>query len=171
LKDASANKCGVICSSYEIIGGLLMKDGEFLEHKEAYVSDVLKILEKRAVDESGLIFRRHGQSQNKALYTDTSDEISREINDLTHTVYSYLLAHPEKMKKSPYTKVLLLHLPAFIRERKKFRDRVKGLPLKYRIAMVSTEIATSAIYHRGLEVPFEDKVEQFVRKLSGKLIS
>lgn len=148
-----------------------MKDGEFLEHKEAYVSDVLKILEKRAVDESGLIFRRHGQSQNKALYTDTSDEISREINDLTHTVYSYLLAHPEKMKKSPYTKVLLLHLPAFIRERKKFRDRVKGLPLKYRIAMVSTEIATSAIYHRGLEVPFEDKVEQFVRKLSGKLIS
>ena len=77
LKDASANKCGVICSSYEIIGGLLMKDREFLEHKEAYVSDVLQILEKRAVDESGLIFRLHAQSQDKVLYTDISDRISR----------------------------------------------------------------------------------------------
>lgn len=169
LKDASANKCGVICSSYEIIGGLLMKDREFIEHKDAYVSDVLKILEKRAVDESGLIFRRHGQSQDKSLYTDISDEISREINDLTDTVYSYLLAHPEKMGKPPYAKTLLVHLPAFIRERKKFRDRVKGLPLKYRIAMVSTEIATTGIYHGGLEVPFEDKVEQFVRKISGEI--
>ncbi|MBW1689362.1 MAG: NAD-glutamate dehydrogenase [Deltaproteobacteria bacterium] len=169
LKDASANKCGVICSSYEIIGGLIMKDKEFLRHKEAYVSDVLKILEKRAVDESGLIFRRHGQSQHKALYTDISDEISREINDLTDSVYSYLLAHPEVVEKPPYAKVLLLHLPAFIREQKKFRDRVKRLPLKYRIAMVSTEIATRGIYHGGLEVPFEDKVEQFVRKTSSEI--
>jgi glutamate dehydrogenase len=166
LKDASANKCGVICSSYEIIGGLLMKDREFLEHKEAYVSDVLKILEKRAIDESGLIFQRHRKSQDKALYTEISDQISREINDLTDSVYSHLLAHPEVVAKPPYTKTLLLHLPAFIRERKKFRDRVKDLPLKYRIAMVSTEIATRSIYHGGLEVPFEDKVEQFVRKVS-----
>ena len=143
-----------------------MKDREFLEHKDAYVSDVLKILEKRAVDESELIFRRHGQSRGKTLYADISDQISREINDLTDNVYSYLLAHPDKVVKPPFTKTLLEHLPAFIRERKKFRDRIKGLPLKYRIAMVSTEIATRGIYHGGLEVPFEDKVEQFVRKIS-----
>jgi len=169
LKDASANKCGVICSSYEIIGGLLMKDKEFLQHKEAYVGDVLKILEKRALDESELIFRRHGQSNGKALYTDISDHISREINDLTDTVYSYLTAHPDIALKQPYTKTLLLHLPAFIRDHKKFRDRVKGLPLKYRIAMVSTEISTRAVYHGGLEVPFEDRVEQFVRKISREI--
>jgi glutamate dehydrogenase len=169
LKDASANKCGVICSSYEIIGGLLMKDREFLDHKDAYVSDVLKILEKRAVDESGLIFRRHAQSQDKTLYTDISDHISREINELTDKVYSYLLANPERVVKPPYAKTLLLHLPFFLREKKKFRDRIKGLPLKYRIAMVSTEIATRGIYHGGLEVPFEDKVEQFVRRTSREI--
>jgi glutamate dehydrogenase len=168
LKDASANKCGVICSSYEIIGGLLMKDEEFLQHKAKYVKDVLKILEKRAVDESGLIFQRYTQSQGKKLYTDISNEISHEINELTDTIYSYLLANPEKIGKPPYTKMLLLHFPDFIRERKKFRDRVKDLPLKYRIAMVSTEIATRSIYHGGFEVSFEDKVEQFVRKVSGQ---
>ncbi|MFW6115082.1 MAG: NAD-glutamate dehydrogenase domain-containing protein [Thermodesulfobacteriota bacterium] len=165
LKDASANKCGVICSSYEIIGGLLMKDREFLEHKEGYVSDVLQILEKRALDESELIFRRRQQAQDSLLHTDISDRISREINELTNKVNSYLLAHPDKIDKPTYTKTLLLHLPAFVTEQKKFRDRIKGLPLKYRIAMISTEIATRGVYHGGLEVPFEEKLEQFVRKI------
>lgn len=169
LKDASANKCGVICSSYEIIGGLLMKDKEFLQHKEEYVKDVLKILEKRAVDESELIFQRYNQSQDKKLYTDISNEISYEINELTDTTYNYLLVNPEKVGTPPYTKTLLLHLPDFILGRKKFRDRVKDLPLKYRIAMVSTEIATRSIYHGGFEAPFEEKVEQFVRKVSGEI--
>jgi glutamate dehydrogenase len=170
LKDASANKCGVICSSYEIIGGLLMKDKEFLQHKEGYVKDVLKILEKRAVDESNLIFQQYNQSQGKKLYTDISNEISHEINELTDTIYSYLLANPEKIGKPPYTKMLLLHFPDFIRERKKFKDRVKDLPLKYRIAMVSTETATRSIYHGGFEVSFEEKVEQFVKKVCGEPI-
>jgi glutamate dehydrogenase len=165
LKDASANKCGVICSSYEIIGGLLMSDKEFLEYKEEYVTDVLKVLEKRAVDESELIFQRYTQSQRKKLYTDISNEISHEINKLTDAIYSYLLVHPEKIEKPPYTKMLLLHFPNFIRERKKFRNRVKGLPYKYKVAMISTEIATQSVYHGGFEAPFEEKVEQFVRKI------
>ena len=170
LKDSSANKCGVICSSYEIIGGLLMKDEEFLQHKAEYVKDVLRILEKRAVDESGLIFQRYAQSQGNKLYTDISNEISHEINELTDTIYSYILANPEKFEKPPYAKMLLLHFPAFIRGRKKFRDRIKNLPHKYRVAMVSTEIATQSIYHGGFEVSFEDKVEQYVKKVSGETI-
>ena len=146
-----------------------MKDKEFLQYKEGYVKDVLKILEKRAVDESKLIFQRYTQSQDKKLYTDISNEISHEINKLTDTIYSYLLANPEKIGKPPYTKMLLLHFPDFIRERKKFRDRVKNLTLKYRVAMVSTEIATQSIYHGGFEVSFEDKVEQYVKKVSEEI--
>ena len=146
-----------------------MSDKEFLQYKEEYVKDVLKILEKRAVDESGLIFQRYSQSQDKKLYTDISNEISHEINKLTDTIYSYLLANPEKIGKPPYAKMLLLHFPDFIRERKKFRDRVKDLPFKYRIAMVSTETATRSIYHGGFEVSFEEKVEQFVKKVSEEI--
>jgi glutamate dehydrogenase len=166
LKDASANKCGVICSSYEIIGGLIMKDKEFLQHKAEYVKDVLKILEKRAVDESKQIFQRYKQYQGTKLYTDISNEISHEINELKDAIYSYLLANPEKFEKYPYAKMLFLHFPNFIREHKKFRDRVKNLPHKYRVAMVSTEIATQSVYHGGFEAPFEEKVEQFVKKVT-----
>ncbi len=169
LKDSSANKCGVICSSYEIIGGLLMKDKEFLQNKEEYVKDVLKILEKRAIDESELIFQRHNRSQDEKLYTDISNEISDEINELTDTIYEHLVAHPEKLGKPAYKKALLLHFPEFIQKRKIFRNRIRNLPLKYRVAMVSTEIATQSVYHGGFEVPFEEKVEQFVRKFSREI--
>src|SRR5262249_42235693 len=45
MRDASANKCGVISSSYEIIANLLLSEEEFLEHKKPYVAGVLEILE------------------------------------------------------------------------------------------------------------------------------
>lgn len=33
VKDSSANKCGVICSSFEIISSMLMGSEEFKENK------------------------------------------------------------------------------------------------------------------------------------------
>jgi glutamate dehydrogenase len=163
LKDSSANKCGVICSSYEILGGLLMKDSEFLHYKDEYVRDVLTILEKRAVDEVETIFNRHKESRGNLLYTEISNEISYKINELTDKIYDYLIEHPDKIEKPYYSRILLLHLPDFIQKRKKFRDRVKYLPLKYRVAIISTEIATRSIYQGGFEAPFEEKLEQFAR--------
>ncbi len=165
LKDASANKCGVICSSYEIIGGLLMSDKEFLENKPVYVPDVLKILEKRAVDEANLIFELYKQYGGEKLYTEISNEISYEINALTDRIYQYLMQNPDKISRPPYSKILLQHFPKLIQERKKFRDRVKFLPLKYRIAMISTEIATRIVYHGGFEIPFEAKLENYARAI------
>jgi glutamate dehydrogenase len=169
LKDSSANKCGVICSSYEIIGGLLMNDQEFLQNKDEYVQDVLKILEKRAVDESEAIFQRHKISDDKRLYTDISNDISYEINKLTDAVYTYLTDHPEKLETPAYVRALLVHFPEFVQERKKFRDRINRLPFKYRAAMVSSEIATRSVYHGGFEPPFEEKLDHFVRKVSRRL--
>ena len=164
LKDSSANKCGVICSSYEIIGGLLMNDKEFLSNKNDYVRDVLSILEKRAVDEAKVIFQRYNQPQNELLYTEISNEISHEINNLTNQIFEYLIAHPESLSKAYYKKLLLVHLPLLVQKRKKFRDRVKNLPFKYRAAIVSTETATRSIYSGGFDQPFEDKLEQFARR-------
>jgi glutamate dehydrogenase len=74
IRDASANKCGVISSSYEIIANLIIGEKEFLKNKEAYVWDVLTILDKRAEDEANLIFRRHRESPIGTLYTHISDQ-------------------------------------------------------------------------------------------------
>ena len=82
LRDASANKCGVISSSYEIIANLLLSEREFMEHKERYVADVLAILEKRAADEARLILRRRRESGGTLLYSEISETISQNINSV-----------------------------------------------------------------------------------------
>jgi glutamate dehydrogenase len=40
VKDSSANKCGVVCSSLEIIASMALSADEFLQIKEKYVSQV-----------------------------------------------------------------------------------------------------------------------------------
>lgn len=55
IKDSSANKGGVICSSFEILCGLTLKDEEFLQHKKALVNEILERLGKFSLDEARLL--------------------------------------------------------------------------------------------------------------------
>ena len=41
VSDLSSTKCGVICSSYEVIAGMLLNETEFLSIKGAFVGEVL----------------------------------------------------------------------------------------------------------------------------------
>ena len=164
LRDASANKCGVISSSYEIIANLLMTAREFLAHKEVYVQDVLAILEKRAEEEAQAIFQRHRAGNGKLFYTDISNAISEEINDHYARLFSYFQSRPELCDRPLFRKVLLNHLPALIRESPKFRSRVKSMPPKIKHAILSSEIATRIVYHGGWEMDFEGRLREFVKK-------
>jgi glutamate dehydrogenase len=80
LRDASANKCGVISRSYEIIANLLLTEKEFLTQKNRYVADVIEILEMRVEEEASLIFRRYREPGNTLLFTEISEALSMEIN-------------------------------------------------------------------------------------------
>jgi len=164
IRDASANKCGVISSSYEIIANLLMTTKEFLAHKEAYVQDVLDILERRAEEEANLIFRRHRENDGKLFYTDISDAISVEINAHYARLFALFQAHPEWSDHPLFRKVFLAHLPALIRRNPKFRVRVKRLPTKIKHAILSSEIASHIVYHGGWEINLENKLREFVKK-------
>merc|ERR1719482_974861 len=57
VKDSSANKCGVITSSYEICSSMLLDESEFLEIKDELVEDVLARLRELARMEADLLFR------------------------------------------------------------------------------------------------------------------
>ena len=164
LRDASANKCGVISSSYEIIANLLMTAKEFLAHKEAYVQDVLAILEKRAEEEANLIFRRYREADGKLFYTDISNAISGEINDHYAKLFTYFQSRPDLCDHPLFAKVLLNHLPALIRENATFKGRVKRIPQKIKHAILSSEIATRVVYHGGWEMDFEGRLKEFVKE-------
>jgi len=165
LRDASANKCGVISSSYEIIGNLLLSERELLAHKAAYVRDVLEILERRATDEASLIFRRHRAEGGKRSFTEISEGLSVEINDHKARLFRHFEAHPESHLRPPYRRALLAHLPRLIRESPSYRLRVRRLPSKYRSAILAAEIATTLVYRRALEPDFRAALGDYVQQM------
>jgi glutamate dehydrogenase len=154
LRDASANKCGVISSSYEIIANLLLTEAEFLAHKKRYVKDVLAILVRRAADEANLIMAR--RREQGLLGTEISDRISGEINAHYARLFKFFQARPELAQEPHFRAVLLSHLPALLREDPRFRRRVDRLPPKYRSAILAAEIGSSMVYRGNPDAEFED---------------
>ena len=165
LRDASANKCGVISSSYEIIGNLLLSAPEFIEHKEEYVRGVLEILERRAADEARLIMRRHREHGGKRPFTEISDAISLEINANKARLFAFFQSRPDLAEKPLYEGVLLAHLPRIVRETPGWRNRIGRLPPKYRSAILAAEIGAAMVYRSPLEPDFASALEQYVAQL------
>jgi glutamate dehydrogenase len=165
LRDASANKCGVISSSYEIIGNLLLTEDEFLAHKEEYVRDVLAILEKRSSDEANLIFRRHHEEAGRRSYTEISAAISAEINAHKARLFQLFEAKPGLAASELYRRALQAHLPKLVRESPALRRRIDRLPSKYRSAILAAEIATTIVYRGGFQPDPEEVVERYVAKM------
>jgi glutamate dehydrogenase len=159
MRDASANKCGVISSSYEIIANLLLSEEEFLACKERYVADVIEILEKRAEDEARLIFRRHREPGNTLHYTEISDAISLEINAHYARLFSFFQRRPSLCGEPLFRSAILNHLPRLLREDALYRQRIDRLPAKYQYAVLAAEIASSLVYCGDREADFEEMLK------------
>jgi glutamate dehydrogenase len=162
LRDASANKCGVISSSYEIIGNLLLSEQEFIEHKEEYVRGVLEILERRSADEARLILRRHREEGGKRAFTELSDALSLEINANKARLFAFFESRRELADRPLYKRVLLAHLPRIVRDTPAWRDRLARLPPKYRSAILAAEIGAAMVYRRPLEPDFASALDAYV---------
>ncbi len=164
IRDASANKCGVISSSYEILANLLMSDDEFLAHKDAYVKDVLAILDRRAADEAHLLLRRHRESGGSRLLTEITLDVSHEINRHYGELFAFFRSRPELVDLPLFRKMIHAHLPALVRETPRLRRRVgRRLPHKYLCAILAVEIATRIVYRGGWGADLEGMLRRYVR--------
>jgi len=83
LRDASANKCGVISSSYEIIANLLMSGKEFLDTRRVRPGRPRDPGEARG-DEAELIFRPGRSPAGRPVHRDLK-RLSWEINGTTRS--------------------------------------------------------------------------------------
>jgi len=148
IKDSSANKCGVICSSYEILTGLLMDENTFLTIKERFVKDVLVNLQKNANKEADLILSSINEDRK---YIEASESISAKINEFTDLVFSelqngsYSNAFYKKLKKN----VIKYHFPKVLRS--KFLTEIEKLPKIYIDAIIASQVASSLIYKKGVD--------------------
>ena len=165
MRDASANKCGVISSSYEIIANLLLTDKEFLAHKDEYVADVLRILERRAADEARLIFRRHREAGSSQLYPEISEALSAEINAHYAHLFSFFQDHSELCRQPLYRSAILAHLPRLLAATPRFRRRLDRLPAKYQYAILAGELASSLVYHGDRAREFEELLRGHLQRV------
>lgn len=138
VKDASANKCGVITSSYEIISGLLLEEDEFKAVKPVLVKQVMDILKNRAVQEANWLYGRFRET--KTPMTELTEKLSREINANNVAITAFLQSHPEYVTEE----LLLSHLPGVFRQ--DYAGRCPRLPEEYRIAIAAVELACRIVY-------------------------
>lgn len=148
IKDSSANKGGVITSSFEIICGLTLTDEEFLENKQTLVEEILERVKECSKNEARLLLETH--KKTKEFLTDISDEISKKINLYTDQLLEYLenitLSNDPK---DPLIHTFLCYVPKTLRQ--KFEKRLlTAIPDNHKKAIIATRIASQLVYKRGL---------------------
>mmetsp|Transcript_2723 Transcript_2723/g.5626 ORF Transcript_2723/g.5626 Transcript_2723/m.5626 type:complete len:1061 (-) Transcript_2723:680-3862(-) len=67
VKDSSANKCGVITSSYEILASMLVSPEEFLDMKQELVTDIREQLSRLARVEAESLFNELARDPSVSL--------------------------------------------------------------------------------------------------------
>ncbi len=167
MRDASANKCGVISSSYEIIANLMLSEEEFLANKERYVSDVIDILNRMAEQEANLIIQRHRKCDDSLAYTEISSQLSHEINNHYAKMFSFFQSRPELIQHDRYRQAMLRHLPALISENETFKQRLEQLPDKVKYAILASKLASGMVYFSDDNAVYEDIIEAQLKRLIG----
>ena len=90
IKD-SANKTGVICSSYELIFFIIKR--RVLRFKRRVCCRGSDILRDKADAEAKLLFRTYALENGSKTLVDLSLETSKEINHMTDVLLSTLTEH------------------------------------------------------------------------------
>lgn len=149
IKDSSANKTGVICSSFEVLSGLTLGDELFLKNKKILVSEILERLKECAYNEVTLLLKTH-QLTKKPL-TLISDEISERINQFTYQLLDYLDSVPLSTdRKDPMIRCFLNYCLPILRN--SYRDELmREIPDHHKKAIIACHLSAHLVYNKGLD--------------------
>lgn len=148
IKDSSANKTGVICSSFEVLCGLALGDILFIENKEALVSELLERIKVCAANEANLLLNRH--TETKQFLTDISDQISKRINQFTDQLLAFL--ENVELSKDPEDPLIKSYLNYCLPTLKnKFTEQLLNeIPDSHKKAVIACHLASQVVYKNGL---------------------
>lgn len=148
IKDSSANKTGVICSSFEVLSGLALGDEQFLLNKKVLVEEILERLKECAANEASLLLKTHKETGE--FLTDISDQISERINQFTYQLLDFLEEMPwNEDPNDPMTQCYLSYcLPTL---RTKYQaEMLREIPEHHKKAVIACHIAAQLVYKKGL---------------------
>jgi glutamate dehydrogenase len=148
VKDSSANKTGVICSSFEVLCGLTLGDELFVQWKDTLVKEILSRLEMLAFNEAELLINEHRATGTPL--TEISSKISERINQFTYQLLDHLDSqsigtNPE----DPLVQCFLSYcLPTL---RSQFRELLlKEIPDQHKKAIIACHVGAQLVYRKGL---------------------
>jgi len=148
FKDSSANKCGVICSSYEIAASMLLAPEEFIDIKQQFVDEVLGKLRELARLEAELLARML-RRQPRLHLPEASVRLSRAVIRTADAIEGSLdtlneadLAIMESGIAGHLPEILLATAGDRMEER---------MPPAYRRWLIAKSIAARIVYREGLE--------------------
>ena len=149
IKDSSANKGGVICSSYEVLAGLVLEDAEFLAIKPAFVADVQEIIRLRAESEAKALIAAWKRRGGRVRLSDLSQQISSEINRVNALIEPEIATYlDDPALQATWIRHLEGHCPPALL---KWRERLPvRIPREHRIAILSKRLASRMVYKEGL---------------------
>ena len=149
IKDSSANKGGVICSSYEVLAGLVLDDDEFIRIKNTFVADVQEIIRSRAESEAKALISAWKRRAGQLRLSELSLQMSVEINRVSGLIEPHIEAHLEVTElQTTWARHLDGHCPPSLLA---FRERFKThIPREHRIAILAKRLASRMVYKEGL---------------------
>ncbi|GAB1219833.1 hypothetical protein ENUP19_0044G0007 [Entamoeba nuttalli] len=148
FKDSSANKCGVVSSSYEILGGLALDDDQFIAIKKQYAKEILKRLVDIAQGEGNCMLQAYDAKYNSSLVS-ISEEISRRINEYTDRIQEFLSPlNLFETNNKKYLNIYIKYIPECLNPYKE--QLMTRIPQMHMKAIIATSLATHLVYSKGL---------------------
>lgn len=145
VKDSSANKGGVITSSYEICAAMLLSEDEFYMNKEQIVSEVLEKLRGLAKMEALLLFREFES------YEGSLPKVSSSISNCINVTTDAVAVELDKLSDTERDALLPLfrsHLPKTIADLSFHQVREK-VPVQYIKNAIASTLASKIVYKEG----------------------
>ncbi len=148
MKDSSANKCGVITSSYEIQASMLLEEAEFMKLKDAFVDQVLVKLREFARREAELLLTE-GRRHPSVPLPELSTKLSKAMNAAADAVYASMGSWTAE-DKAAMREVILEHVPDVLA--KAVGERLfTVLPAPYQAWMVAKSLSSRIVYREGID--------------------
>lgn len=148
IKDSSANKCGVVTSSCEVVCSMLLSTQEFIDNKPALVQDVLTHLRYIAEAEARLLFSCYRK------YPGTLPQFSTRISACINSVTDALIARLDGLQPGdPLLEELLplvkMNLPKSLAAMAWDRARDR-MPLQYQKNSIASTLGSMLVYREGI---------------------
>jgi len=150
VRDSSANKGGVITSSYEILAGLVCDEAEFGEIKEDYVEQTIDKLREMASDEAKALIEAWNRRGRSSVLSELSMAFSVEINRLA-TLFESLVREIREADahRDFWAAELQAHCPEVLVEH--YSDRLETtIPEDHINAILTKRLASRMLYREGL---------------------